>query len=95
MARICCSHLSALQCCVVWEVLLQPSSFQLQHHMSCLLEHAQQDCDNLIELRDVSNKLRVEGHFKALWKRLEFPSSLKLFPPVHPAVNVCSCGSGL
>ncbi len=63
--------------------------------MLCLLEHAQQDQDNLIELQDVSKKLGVEGHFKVLWKRLEFPSTLELFPPAHPALNMCSCGLGL
>ncbi len=63
--------------------------------MSCLSDHAHQDQDQLMDLREVSNLLRVEGHFKALWKRLEFPSSLELFPPSHPALNICSCGSGL
>ena len=63
--------------------------------MSCLSDCACQDQDQLVDLREVSNLLGVEGHFKALWKRLEFPSSLKLFPAVCPTVNVCSCGSGL
>ena len=43
----------------------------------------------------MSNCLGVEAHFEALWKKLEFPFSLKLFPPSWPALNICSCGSGL
>ncbi len=37
----------------------------------------------------------MEANFEALWKKLEFPSSLKLFPPSQLALNICSCGSGL
>ena len=43
----------------------------------------------------MSNCLGVEAHFEALWKKLEFPSSLELFPPSWLALNVHSCRSGL
>ncbi len=69
--------------------------FQLCHWMSQLLDHAHQDRDWLISLQEVSNSLGVEAHFKALWKKLKFPSCLELFPPSQPALNVQSCGSGL
>ncbi len=63
--------------------------------MSWWSEHAHQDRDQLIGLQDVSNSLGVEAHFEALWKKLEFPSSLELFPPTQLALNIQSCGSGL
>ena len=72
-----------------------PFCFQLHCQMSQLSEHAHQDRDWLIGLWDVSNSLGVEAHFEALWKKLEFPSSLELFPPTQPALNIWSCGSGL
>ena len=56
--------------------------------MSQLSEHACQDRDQLIGLQDMSNSLGVEAHFEALWEKLEFPSSLELFPPAQPALNV-------
>ena len=43
----------------------------------------------------MSNSLGVEAHFEAVWKKLEFPSSLELFPPTQPALNIQSCRSGL
>ena len=43
----------------------------------------------------MSNCLGVEAHFEALWKKLEFPSSLELFPPSWLALNICSYGLGL
>ncbi len=72
-----------------------PFCFQLCCWMSQLSEHACQDRDQLISLQEVSNSLGVEAHFEALWKKLEFPSSLELFPPSWLALNIQSCGSGL
>ncbi len=69
--------------------------FQLCCHMSHLLECACQDRDQLVNLLEVSNGLGVEAHFEALWKKLEFLSSLELFPPSQPALKIHSCGSGL
>ncbi len=86
--------LRSLQCCVSWEHSLQLSLFQLQHRMSRIMEHPQQDCTRQVELCKVSNELRVEGHFEGLWKKLEFPTTLELFPLAQLALNVQSCGSG-
>ena len=62
--------------------------------MSHLSDCAHQDWDQLMDLQEVSNQLGVEAHFEALWKRLEFPSTLELFSPAHPTLNMHSCRSG-